>query len=278
MIHRFRGFVLPVVLAFAVLFGVLGLAIPLAWWGLAVFGPLSILGLHDVIQRRHAILRNYPLLGHLRFLLEDMGPELHQYMVESNTDGRPFDRDHRSLMYERSKGVEDTKPFGTELPVYDVGYSWFVHSINPKPLAERPSETLRVRVGEGRCSKPYDASVLNTSAMSFGALSANAVMALNKGAKLGGYAHNTGEGGFSKYHRQGGDIIWQIGTGYFGCRNDEGHFDIDPFTEQAREDQVRMIEIKLSQGAKPGHGGVLDRVDGLVFATPVFYVAVRLAE
>ena len=257
MIHRLRGFVLPLVIGLVALLVGVGFVVPAAWWGLVVFGPLAVLGVHDVVQRHHSILRNYPILGHLRFLLEDMGPELHQYMVESNTDGAPFDRDHRSLMYERAKGVEDTKPFGTELPVYEVGYSWFVHSINPRPLAERPSETMRVRVGEGRCDKPYDASVLNTSAMSFGALSGHAIMALNQGAQLGGYAHNTGEGGFSKYHKQGGDVIWQVGTGYFGCRTDDGHFDIDRFTEQSREEQVRMIEIKISQGAKPGHGGIL---------------------
>ena len=256
MIHQLRGFVLPLVfLLNAALFG-LGFLEVGFWWALVVFAPLLVLGIHDVVQSRHSILRNYPLLGHLRFLLEDMGPELHQYMVESNTDGAPFDRDHRTLMYERAKNVEDTKPFGTEIDVYREGYAWLTQSIAPRPVVEDASQNLRVRVGAGR-AKPYDASILNISAMSFGALSANAVMALNRGAKRGGFAHNTGEGGFSEHHKQGGDIIWQIGTGYFGCRQDDGHFDAGMFQETAQDPQVKMIEIKISQGAKPGHGGIL---------------------
>ncbi|MFQ5689064.1 MAG: FMN-binding glutamate synthase family protein [Gemmatimonadota bacterium] len=258
MIHRIRGYVLPAVLLVAVALGGLGLVWAPAWWGLVLVGPLAGLGIHDVLQRRHALLRNYPILGHLRFLLEDMGPELHQYFVESHTDGRPFDRDRRTLAYTRAKNVADTKPFGTELDVYEEGYVWLAHSIAPKPVPERPWETLRVRVGGPSCSRPYEASILNISAMSFGALGARAILALNAGAKKGGFAHNTGEGGLSRYHREnGGDIIWQIGTGYFGCRTPAGGFDPDRFAKQARLDQVKMIELKLSQGAKPGHGGIL---------------------
>ncbi len=259
MIHQIRGFILPAVVLLTVVTLALGLLLDGAYLWLALFsGVLLAIGIYDKTQRRHSILRNYPILGHLRFMLEDAGPELHQYLVESNTSGAPFNRDQRSLMYERAKGVADKKPFGTELDVYAEGYSWIAHSLAPKPLAERPAETLRVLVGAGRCEKPYDASVYNISAMSFGALSANAVLALNAGAKRGGFAHNTGEGGLSRHHRRtGGDIIWQIGTGYFGCRTDQGTFDEEMFAEQASLDQVKMIEIKLSQGAKPGHGGIL---------------------
>jgi len=258
MIHKLRGFVLPGVIALSLLLGAMGYAVPWLWWGLAITLPLVAVGLWDVTQRRHSILRNYPLLGHLRFMIEDAGPELHQYLVESNIDGRPFNRDQRSLMYERAKNVGDKKPFGTELDVYAGGYSWISHSMTPKPVAERPAETLRVQVGGADCTKPYSASVLNVSAMSFGALSANAVMAINSGARRGGFAHNTGEGGLSRYHlKHGGDLVWQIGTGYFGCRTDEGLFDPELFREKARGETVRMIEIKLSQGAKPGHGGIL---------------------
>lgn len=259
MIHQIRGYILPGVIALTLLALLLGLVVNASWLWVAGFGgALIAVGVYDKTQKRHSLLRNYPILGHLRFVLEDAGPELHQYFVESNTSGAPFDRDQRSLMYERAKDVPDKKPFGTELNVYDEGYSWIAHSLAPRPLAQRASETLRTVVGEGRCEKPYSASILNISAMSFGALSPNAVLAMNTGAKNGGFAHNTGEGGFSRYHRQpGGDIIWQIGTGYFGCRNDEGKFDADMFAEQAQLDQVKMIEIKLSQGAKPGHGGIL---------------------
>ena len=259
MVHQIRGYILPAVCVLTLL----GLALtafvsPAFFWPTAAAGLLLLLGLFDITQRRHAILRNYPILGHLRFVLEDAGPELHQYFVESNTDGRPFTRDQRSLVYERSKDVPDKKPFGTELDVYAEGYSWLAHSLAPKPLTERPAETLRTTVGQGRCDKPYDASVLNISAMSFGALSARAIRALSHGARKGGFFHNTGEGGLSSHHREpGGDLVWQIGTGYFGCRTDQGTFDAEMFAEQASLEQVRMIEIKLSQGAKPGHGGIL---------------------
>lgn len=258
MIHKLRGYVLPALTLLTLAFVGLGFVVPGFWWALIGVGPLFLIGLYDAFQTRHAILRNYPVLGHLRFILEDVGPELHQYVVESNTDGRPFDRDQRSLVYERAKNVNDKKPFGTELDTYATGYRWIMHSMRPRPPVEDAARNLRVEVGAGRCARPYSASVLNISAMSFGALSPHAIMALNTGAKKGGFAHNTGEGSLSRYHRKpGGDIIWQIGTGYFGCRTDDGRFDPDLFAEHASLDQVRMIEVKISQGAKPGHGGVL---------------------
>ena len=239
----------------------LGFLIPAFNWGLVVTVPLLLLGIFDRLQKRHSILRNYPVLGRLRFLLEGAGPELHQYFVESNTSGRPFDRDFRTLMYERSKNIEGVKPFGTELDVYSDGYGFISHSIAPKPILEDGSHKLRVDVGGPQCSKPYSSSILNVSAMSFGALSANAIRALNTAAKMGGFAHDTGEGGFSVHHQApGGDVIWQIGTGYFGCRNDDGTFNEEMFAEQASVDQVKMIELKVSQGAKPGHGGILPAV------------------
>jgi glutamate synthase domain-containing protein 2 len=216
---------------------------------------LSALGTHDLFQTRHSILRSYPIVAHLRFLLEDMRPEIRQYFQESDTDGVPFDRNTRSIVYQRAKGESDKRPLGTELNVYATSFEWINHSLAPKPLETEP---FRIAVGGADCRQPYSASVLNISAMSFGALSANAIRALNKGAKLGGFAHDTGEGGLSQYHREyGGDIIWEIGSGYFGCRTPDGQFSPDRFAEQAAADQVRMIEIKLSQGAKPGHGGVL---------------------
>ena len=259
MIHQVRGYVLPLITLLTVAGALLTVRVGHFFlYPTLAFAGLLLLGIYDLVQRRHSLLRNYPILGHLRFLLEDAGPELHQYFVESNTDGRPFDRDQRALMYERAKGVPDEKPFGTELDVYRQGYSWIMQSLHPAPMAEKPAETLRSTVGEGRCEKPYSASVLNISAMSFGALGMNAIRALNTGAKRGGFAHCTGEGGFSRYHKEnGGDIIFQVGTGYFGCRNDDGTFNAEMFAEQARDDQIKMIEIKLSQGAKPGHGGVL---------------------
>ena len=194
----------------------------------------------------------------MRFLLEGMGPELHQYLVENDTDGRPFDRDTRSVIYERAKNVGDKKPFGTEHDVYDAGYSWLNHSIAPRPMVADPENDLRVTIGGEQCTQPYSASVLNISAMSFGALGQAAVRAMNQGAKAGGFAHDTGEGGLSRYHKEaGGDLIWQIGTGYFGCRDANGDFDPEAFRANATLPQVKMIEIKVSQGAKPGHGGIL---------------------
>ncbi|MGD8318729.1 MAG: FMN-binding glutamate synthase family protein, partial [Myxococcales bacterium] len=258
MIHQVRGYVLPSVALVTLGLVALGFYAPPFWFGLILFGPLLLLGTYDFFQPRHSVLRNYPILGHLRFFLEDIGPELHQYFVESNTDGAPFSREERTLVYRRAEGVNDAQPFGTELDVYESGYRWMNHSIKPSPIIEEPAKNMRVEVGAGRCDQPYSASLLNVSAMSFGALSPNAILALNAGAKMGGFAHNTGEGGLSRYHREpGGDLIFQFGTGYFGCRTDDGRFDREEFKQTARIDQVKMIELKLSQGAKPGHGGIL---------------------
>jgi glutamate synthase domain-containing protein 2 len=222
---------------------------------LAIAAGLTLLGLRDLTQTRHSILRSYPIAAHIRFLLEDIRPEIRQYFVESDTDGAPFDRNSRAIVYQRAKGQLDKRPFGTELAVYGTSYEWINHSLAPAEPATAP---FRVPVGGDSCRAPYSTSVLNISAMSFGALSANAIRALNAGAKMGGFAHDTGEGGLSRYHREnGGDIIWEIGSGYFGCRDADGHFSPERFAEQALSDQVRMVEIKLSQGAKPGHGGVL---------------------
>jgi glutamate synthase domain-containing protein 2 len=222
---------------------------------LVAFAGLSAMGLRDLTQTRHAILRNYPISAHLRFLLEEVRPEIRQYFFESEKDGLPFPRDRRAVVYQRAKMALDKRPFGTQFDVYQAGYEWLQHSIAPRPVAAEP---FRVTVGGPDCARPYSISVFNISAMSFGSLSANAIRALNAGAKKGGFAHDTGEGGFSPYHREkGGDIIWEIGSGYFGCRNPDGSFDGEKFAGVAASDQIKMIEIKLSQGAKPGHGGVL---------------------
>ncbi|GAB1388551.1 MAG: FMN-binding glutamate synthase family protein [Rubrivivax sp.] len=218
---------------------------------------LVLLGLRDVRQRRHALIRNYPVIGHVRYLLEFIRPEIRQYFIESDREAAPFSRQQRSLVYQRAKGDSDKRPFGTQLEVQALGYEWINHSIAPTQLA---GHDFRVRVGEAGngCTQPYEASVFNISAMSFGALSANAVLALNGGAKKGGFAHDTGEGSISAHHRvHGGDLIWEIGSGCFGCRDDEGRFSEERFVANARDPQVKMIELKLSQGAKPGHGGVL---------------------
>ncbi|MBN2638167.1 MAG: FMN-binding glutamate synthase family protein [Bacteroidales bacterium] len=226
-------------------------------WFMILFGPIILLGLYDMIQKEHAIKRNFPVVGHLRYILESFRPEIMQYFVETDTEGRPINRIMRSLVYERAKKVNDTTPFGTEMDVYAEGYEWMPHSIYAKNFGTI-DQNPRIIVGGPDCKKPYNASILNISAMSFGALSKNAVMAMNKGAKIGGFAQNTGEGGLSPYHlKHGGDIIWQIGTGYFGCRTKDGKFSPELFKEKATLDQVKMIEIKISQGAKPGHGGVL---------------------
>ena len=228
---------------------------PVAFWALLVVGPLLLLGLHDSLQREHTILRNFPLLGHVRYLFEMVRPEIQQYFIESNTDAFPIEREFRDIVYQRAKGELETQPFGTQRDVYRIGYEWAAHSLAPVPPLEEPP---RIPVGGPDCRHPYSCSMLNISAMSFGALSSHAVLALNAGAKAGGFAHNTGEGGLSPYHLgPGGDLIWQIGTGYFGCRTPDGRFDPDRFRDQAAHDAVRMIELKLSQGAKPGHGGVL---------------------
>ncbi|MEM9727435.1 MAG: FMN-binding glutamate synthase family protein [Myxococcota bacterium] len=258
-IHQIRGYVIPALVAGTLGSFALGYFVAPGFYSILIlFGPLLLLGLYDVVQTQHSIARNYPVLGRLRFMLEGAGPEMRQYFVESNTSGRPFSRDQRSLMYKRAKGIEGLKPFGTELDVYEEGYGFIAQSILPAKAAEDPERTLRVDVGGEHCRHPYSASLVNISAMSFGALSAPAVLALNAGAKLGGFAHNTGEGGFSRYHQEpGGDVIWQVGTGYFGCRTDDGHFDEGMFAETAVNPQIKMIELKISQGAKPGHGGIL---------------------
>jgi glutamate synthase domain-containing protein 2 len=218
-------------------------------------GAFSALGTWDLIQTKHSLQRNYPIAAHIRFLLEEIRPEIRQYFLESDTDGVPFNRASRSIVYQRAKGQLDKRPFGTELDVDAPAFEWLNHSIAPK---EPFAEPFRITIGGPDCKQPYSASIFNISAMSFGALSANAIMALNKGAALGGFAHDTGEGGYSRYHREhGGDIIWELGSGYFGCRNPDGSFSPERFAEQAASEQIKMIEIKLSQGAKPGHGGVL---------------------
>lgn len=252
----------PLTLAFVGILGFAALCLAFPGWGLfyallslaCLF--LAVLGVSDLIQTRHAILRNYPITGHLRFLLERVRPEIRQYFFEGDKDGAPFSRDKRALVYQRAKRELDKRPFGTQYDVYGEEYEWLHHSIAPRPVSHDPQ---RVIIGHsGPCTQPYSASVLNISAMSYGALSANAVRALNRGAKLGGFAHDTGEGGVSPFHREaGGDLIWEIGSGYFGCRKPDGSFDPVRFAEAASDPQIRMVELKLSQGAKPGHGGVL---------------------
>jgi len=226
------------------------------WWvAVVVFAALLVLALADVTQKRHSILRNYPVLGHLRFALEYIRPELQQYFIERNYDGRPFDRDTRSLIYERAKGTNQEQAFGTERDVNEVGYEYLMHSTAP---LEPPAEPPRVRIGGPDCTQPYDMSLLNVSAMSFGALSSNAILALNKGAAMGGFAHDTGEGGLTDYHlRNGGDLVWEIGSGYFGARTKDGRFDPQMFADKAAHPAVKCLSLKLSQGAKPGIGGVL---------------------
>lgn len=215
---------------------------------------LVSIGLYDIFQTKHSVLRNFPILGHMRYLLEEIGPELHQYFVESNIDGKPIDRNHRGYIYSRAKLSNRTHPFGTELDVNQESFKWMQHSIYPGELL---TEAPRELIGGPECKQPYSASLLNISAMSFGALSKNAVSALNIGAKAGGFYHNTGEGSISKYHQHGADIVYQVGTGYFGCRTHDGDFSPEKFKEQTARTEVKMIELKLSQGAKPGHGGVL---------------------
>jgi glutamate synthase domain-containing protein 2 len=220
-----------------------------------LLSALVVVGIGDLQQTHHAILRNYPIIGHLRFLLEFIRPELRQYFIEGDSEAVPFSRAQRSLVYARAKGESDKRPFGTQLDVREVGYEWLTHSISPSLIA---THDFRVHVGGPQCKQPYDISLFNVSAMSFGALSANAIMALNMGAKKGGFAHDTGEGSISRYHREhGGDLIWEVGSGYFGCRHEDGTFSAERFVQNALSPQVKMIEIKLSQGAKPGHGGVL---------------------
>lgn len=222
-----------------------------------VVGPVIFMGIQDILQKRQSIRINFPVLGRLRYVFEDLRPKIQQYFVESDTDGAPINRNERSVIYQRAKKQIDTIPFGTQLDVYAEGYEWITHSIAPKDF-HHMDHNPRIQFGGRECDKPYAMSVLNISAMSFGSLSKNAILALNSGAQIGGFAHNTGEGGLSPYHLEpGGDIIWQIGTGYFGARTEDGKFSDDAFAKNATKPNVKMIEIKLSQGAKPGHGGIL---------------------
>jgi len=222
----------------------------------AVFAFLTLTGLRDLQQTRHSVLRNYPILGHVRWIMEMVRPEFRQYFGEDDKDGVPFSRRKRSLVYARAKGETSEGAFGTQEDVYQEGHEFIGHTTRPAPLAD--PETFRIDIGGPDCTKPYSASILNISAMSFGSLSGAAIQALNKGAATGGFAHDTGEGSISPHHREhGGDLVWQIASGYFGCRTEDGRFDPARFERQAADPQVRMVEIKLSQGAKPGHGGIL---------------------
>ncbi len=227
---------------------------PPGLWSLVVLAPLLLLGFIDYAQVRQGVRRNFPIIGNLRYFFEFIRPELQQYFVEDNLNGRPVSREYRSVVYQRAKGQMQTLPFGTQRDVYGEGHEWVNHTIIPKHVDEK---SLRVTIGGPACQQPYQASLLNVSAMSYGALSRAAIEALNRGALAGGFYHNTGEGGISSYHLSGGDLVWQIGTGYFGCRTSDGRFDESAFREKANLPQVKMIEIKLSQGAKPGKGGVL---------------------
>lgn len=247
---------------------IITIAVILAWsyfWPYALFiflliGPLIYMGFSDILQKKQSIKRNFPLIGRLRYFFEQIRPEIQQYFIESDTDGTPINRNDRAVVYQRAKQQIDSTPFGTQLNVYAEGYEWMAHSIQPidsHTMEQHP----RIVFGERRCAQPYSMSVLNVSAMSFGSMSQNAIEALNGGAKMGGFAHNTGEGGISPYHlKHGGDLIWQIGTGYFGARTRDGKFSEEAFQKNASLPNVKMIEIKLSQGAKPGHGGILPAV------------------
>jgi len=256
-----RFITLTLAIAATLLFLFLFVVFP-AWDGLIVIpliiaAGLSLLGIRDLVQTRHAVLRNFPILAHLRFILEEIRPEMRQYFFEDEKSGTPFARDARAVVYQRAKRVLDKRPFGTQYDVYDSRFEWLHHSMAPKPVAK---EEFRVVIGGPRCTRPYSASLFNISAMSYGSLSANAIRSLNKGARIGGFAHDTGEGSISPYHKEaGGDIVWEIGSGYFGCRNPDGTFSAEQFAATAADPQVKMIEIKLSQGAKPGHGGVLPK-------------------
>jgi glutamate synthase domain-containing protein 2 len=251
---RFLPLALSITATLAIVLLVLTVSVHFLWLLFPTL-PLAVVGIWDLVQVRHSLMRNYPVTAHLRWLFEGFRPEIRQYFIESDVGGSPFNRDHRSLIYERAKNQHAEEPFGTQLDVYQPGYEWFAHSLAPKPQADT---AFKVQVGGPGCSKPYAMALLNVSAMSFGALSANAIMALNKGAKLGGFAHDTGEGGLTQYHLEhGGDIIWEIGSAYFGCRTKDGAFDPEMFKDKVNRDSVKCVNIKLSQGAKPGLGGVM---------------------
>ncbi|MZD10699.1 FMN-binding glutamate synthase family protein [Streptomyces sp. SID5785] len=249
---------LALVVAVAAALAALACALLVSPWWWCAAGPLSALaalGVGDLVQTRHSVLRNYPLLGRTRFLMEALRPELQQYFIERNYDGRPYDRDVRTIVYERAKDTEAEEPFGTEQDVYASGHEFLVPSMRP---VDPPEQPLTVRIGGPDCTRPYDMALLNVSAMSFGALSSHAIRALNEGAARGGFAHDTGEGGLSDHHlAPGGDLVWEIGTGYFGCRTADGGMDRAEFADKAAYEQVKCVSLKLSQGAKPGIGGVL---------------------
>lgn len=254
---RYNIFIVISLVVIAIIAALSWLWQPILWLYVLV-GPPILLGYYDILQRKNTIKRNFPFLGHFRYWFLRISPEIHQYFVEDNTDGKPFNKNQRNFVNKRSDVKIETHPFGTELDVYADEYEYAPHSIYPKQALEEPP---RIHVGGKACNKPYDAAILNISAMSFGSLSANAVLALNSGAKMGGFFHDTGEGGLSPYHlKHGADVVWEIGSGYFGCRTKDGNFDPDKFRKQATGETVKMIEIKLSQGAKPGHGGVLPAV------------------
>jgi glutamate synthase domain-containing protein 2 len=251
---RFAGFIATIAvcalaIVAAVLIGGVGFIVVAA-----VFGALALVGVYDIAQRRHSILRNYPILGHARFMLEAIRPELQQYFIERNTDGRPYDRDTRTSIYQRAKGVKDEQAYGTERDVNEPGYEWLLQSIHSSDPPEAPPT---VTIGGPDCTKPYEMALLNVSGMSFGALSGPALTALNQGAAKGGFAHDTGEGGLTEYHLHGADVVWELGTGYFGARAKDGGFDAEQFAAKAADPRVKLVSLKLSQGAKPGIGGVL---------------------
>ncbi len=250
---RYTALALCVLFALLSLFSLVAFGVGMGWF--VLFGALSVVGWYDLRQSKSSVRRNYPVIGHLRYMLETIRPEIRQYFLENNTEATPFSRNQRSLVYARAKGETDKRPFGTQLDVQANGFEWLNHSLMPTVLE---SHDFRITIGGPACKQPYEASVFNISAMSFGALSANAIQALNAGALRGRFAHDTGEGSISAWHRlHGGDLIWEIGSGYFGCRDEAGHFSEDRFKANALDPQVKMIELKLSQGAKPGHGGVL---------------------
>ncbi|HXH31284.1 MAG TPA: FMN-binding glutamate synthase family protein [Bacteriovoracaceae bacterium] len=252
MRHFFYYALIPV---YAITFSLAFILSPVFYSLFGIIVPLTLLGFYDILQKKHILLRNYPIVGHFRYLLEAFRPEIQQYFIEKDIDGRPFSRDQRSVVYQRAKGELDTAPFGTQLDLYRVGAEWVDHSMNAQFEAR---ELDRVVVGNSQCKKPYAASRYNISAMSYGSLSKTAVLSLNKAARKGKFAQNTGEGGLAPYHLEGGgDLIWQIGTAYFGCRNPDGTFNPELFEKKSQLENVKMIELKLSQGAKPGHGGIL---------------------
>ena len=252
-----NDFIIFSLLSMLVVFLIAQFVWPPFWWTMIILGPLILLGFYDMTQRRHAIMRNFPILGRGRYIMEELRPKMYQYFIESDTDGRPINRIFRSVVYQRAKRELDTMPFGTQMDVYQEGYEWMNHSITALD-AHQLDQNPKTVIGNKQCTQPYEASVLNVSAMSFGSLSKNAIRALNGGAKIGDFAHNTGEGGISSYHiENGGDLVYQIGTGYFGSRNNDGDFSPEAFSEKTIVENVKMIELKLSQGAKPGHGGIL---------------------